>query len=81
MCKVNLKINNIFWNKYKFFYIFNSCIKFFRFLYFIIIYLDFGFLLENDSFENDIHKLAKSIKPIYVVFLLFLNNVVIDFGN
>jgi len=80
----NLKIHNIFWEKYKFFYIFNSLIKFFVFLYFIyffIIFLDFGFLsgLQTNCFESTDDEFAKAIEPIYIILLLIISTTLVGF--
>ena len=80
----DLKINNIFWEKYKFFYIFNSLIKFFCFFYFIYFFtffLDFGFLssLFNNFFQSNIDEFAKTLQPVYIVLLLFVNTTLMDF--
>jgi len=85
--KQDLKLHNLVWEKYKFFCIFNSSIKFSCFIYFfyfvfsssIFSYSNLLLALETSSIEGNLDQFSKFLEPLYTVLLLFINSVMMDF--
>ena len=73
MSKSNLKINTTFWKKYKFFCFFVSYSLYYH-LFEVWFFVRKQFFWKLYSWVS-----PKSIELIYVLFLLFLKSVLIDF--
>jgi hypothetical protein len=79
--KRDLIINEKFREKYSNIYLVTIFFRFFfvfYFFYFCIFCLDFEFLLSKDSIETTFDHSIKLFESLYIMFLVFLNSVVIN---
>jgi hypothetical protein len=79
----DLEITKRFREKYSKIYLFNKFCKVFCFIYFFLFIffhlVDFSFLSTTDSLETGLSDIVKILEPLYLLFLVFLNSVFIDF--
>lgn len=79
----DLEINKIFREKYFRVFFVSRLSKVFCLTYFVFFCLfhlvDFDYLAEADSVEVTLNSIVKMIEPLYLLFLVFLNSIFIDF--
>ena len=77
----NSKITKKFRDNYLKFYEFNKYCKwicFIYFIYFCIFCLNYEILFNIDSIDSTLNKIIQSLEPLYLMFLVFVNSILMD---
>ena len=81
MNQYNSKITKKFRDDYLKFYEFSKYCKlvcFIYFIYFCIFCLNYEILFNIDSIDSTLNKIIQSLEPLYLMFLIFVNSILMD---